>query len=230
MPRPITSCFAGFIWPFVTLKRMSEPRENASLCCFSINSDGLTQKKSHAKLCTLIRNEYLTIMKELGWENIWERVTGDLHSEQQLVGTPSCFRPYGAISSNSLQGPIPEMIRSRSAPIRSCDPDQPITFHKRQSRPANQIEKIRNQTVYCQLNHDINHSLGNLSILTSQWEVWRRYLRVPIRERHRQFSARTQCLLTVQHGLDMPNLTGMCMWLTSLKIHKLLTQGKTIFQ
>ena len=204
-------------------------------------------KKSHAKLCTLIRNEYLTIMKELGCENLWERVTGDLHSEQQLVGTPSCFQQYGAISSNSLQGPIPERIRSRSTQIRPCDPDQPITFHKRPSRPAHQIEKIRNQTVYCQLNHDINHSLGNLELklrgrdwikksdwwylfMTSQWEVWRRYLWVPIRERHRQFSARTQCLLTIHHGLDMPNLTGMCMWLMSLKIHKLLTQGKTIFQ
>ena len=42
-------------------------------------------KKSHAKLCTLIRNENLTILKVLGWENIWDRVTGDLHSKQQLV-------------------------------------------------------------------------------------------------------------------------------------------------
>ena len=33
-----------------------------------------------------------------------------------------------------------------------------------QSRSAHQIEKIRNQTVYCQLNHDINHSLGNLEL------------------------------------------------------------------
>ena len=44
MPRPITSCFAGFPWPFVTLKRRSEPRKNANLCCISINSDGLPQK------------------------------------------------------------------------------------------------------------------------------------------------------------------------------------------
>ena len=62
------------------------------------------------------------------------------------------------------QGPIPETIRSRSAQIRSCDPDRPIAFHKRRSRSAHQIEKIRNQTVYCQLNHDINHSLGNLEL------------------------------------------------------------------
>ena len=61
-------------------------------------------------------------------------------------------------------GPIPETIRSRSAQIRSCDPDRPIAFHKRRSRSAHQIEKLRNQTVYCQLNHDINHSLGNLEL------------------------------------------------------------------
>ena len=62
------------------------------------------------------------------------------------------------------QGPIPETIRSRSDQIRSCDPDRPIAFHKRRSRSAHRIEKIRNQTVYCQLNHDINHSLGNLEL------------------------------------------------------------------
>ena len=62
------------------------------------------------------------------------------------------------------QGPIPETIRSRSAQIRSCDPDQPSAFHKRRSRSAHQIEKIRNQTVYCQLNHGINHSLGKLEL------------------------------------------------------------------
>ena len=63
-----------------------------------------------------------------------------------------------------VQGPIPETICSRSAQIRSSDPDRPIAFHKRRSRSAHQIEKIRNQTVYCQLNHDINHSLGNLEL------------------------------------------------------------------
>ena len=62
--------------------------------------------------------------------------------------------------------------------------------------------------------------------MTSQWEVWRRHLWVPMRERHGQFSARTQCLLTIQHGLDMPYLTSMCMWLTSLKIYKLLTHDR----
>ena len=61
-------------------------------------------------------------------------------------------------------GPIQETIRSRSAQIRSCDPDRPIAFHKRRSRSAHQIEKIRNQTVYCQLNHDINHSLGSYEL------------------------------------------------------------------
>ena len=42
----------------------------------------------------------------------------------------------------------------------------------------------------------------------------------------RQFSARTPCLLTIQHGLDMPYLTGMCMWLMSLKIYKLLIKER----
>ena len=36
--------------------------------------------------------------------------------------------------------------------------------HQLRSRSAHQIEKIRNRTVYCQLNHDINHSLGNLEL------------------------------------------------------------------
>ena len=62
------------------------------------------------------------------------------------------------------QGPIPETICSRLAQIHSCDPDRPIAFHKRWSRSAHQIKKIQNQTVYCQLNHDINHSLGNLEL------------------------------------------------------------------
>ena len=61
-------------------------------------------------------------------------------------------------------GLIPETIHSRSAQLRSCDPDRPIAFHKRRSRSAHEIEKIWNQTVYCQLNHDINHSLGNLEL------------------------------------------------------------------
>ena len=155
-----------------------------------------------------------------------------------LISSSSCLYPI-----HWSQGPIPETIRSWSAQIRSCDPDQSIAFHKRRSRSAHQIEKLRNQTVYCQLNHDKNHSLGNLELklrgldfikksdwwylfMTSQWEVWRRHLWVPIRERHGQFSARAPCLLTTQHGLDMPYLTGMCMWLTSLKIYKLLTQDR----
>ena len=89
-----------------------------------------------------------------------------------------------------------------------------------------------------------NHSLGNLEFklrgciiewktsdwwylfMTSQREVWWRHSWVPIRERHGQFSARTQRLLTIQQGLDMPYLTGMCMWLPLLKIFKLLTQDR----
>ena len=70
---------------------------------------------------------------------------------------------YGGPGGQS-QGPIPETIHSRSAQIRSCDPDRPIAFHKRWSRSAHQIQKIRNQTVYCQLNPDINRSLGYLEL------------------------------------------------------------------
>ena len=77
------------------------------------------------------------------------------------------------------QGPIPETIRSRSAQIRSCDPDQPIAFHKRRSRSSHQIEKIRTQTVYCQLNHDINQSLGNLE-LNLHGHDWMKNVRVMI--------------------------------------------------
>ena len=65
-------------------------------------------------------------------------------------------------SDRRAMGPIPEAIRSRSAQIQSCDPDRPIAFHKRRSRSAHQ--KIRNQTVYCQLNHGINLSLGKLEL------------------------------------------------------------------
>ena len=39
-------------------------------------------------------------------------------------------------------------------------------------------------------------------------------------------SVHAQCLLTIQHGLDMPYLTGVCMWLPWLKIYKLLTQDR----
>ena len=142
-----------------------------------------------------------------------------VHTAMQTSMWPHCvltawglWTPFRV--SSDLQGPIPEKIRSWSAQIRSCDPDRSIAFHKRRSRSAHQTEKIQNQTVYCQLNHDINHSLGNLELklhgrdwiktsdwlylfMASQWEVWRRHLWVPIRERHGQFSARTQCLLTI---------------------------------
>ena len=77
------------------------------------------------------------------------------------------------------QGPIPETIHSRSAQIRSCDPDRPITFRKRRSRSAHEIEKIWNQTVYCQLNHDLNHSLGN-SELKLRGRDWMKNVRLMI--------------------------------------------------
>ena len=139
------------------------------------------------------------------------------HMDRVLAGIPGTFpcaddvKVQGSTEERHdlpLLGPTPETIRSRSDQIRSCDPDRPIAFHKRRSRSAHQIEKIQNQTVYCQLNHDINHSLGNSELklrgrdwiktsdwwyllMTSQWEVWRRHLWVPIREGHGQFSACT---------------------------------------
>ena len=76
-------------------------------------------------------------------------------------------------------GPIPETICSRSAQIRSCDPDRLIAFHKRRSQSAHQIDKIRNQTVYCQLNHDINHSLGNLELKLCGCD-WMKYVKLLI--------------------------------------------------
>ena len=135
------------------------------------------------------------------------------------------------------QGPIPDTIRSRSAQIQSCDPDRPVAFHKRRSRSAHQIEKLRNQAVYRQLNHDINHSMLNLELIITRSRLnekcqtddiysWRHNGRCGdvifvcwYRERHGQFSARTQVLFMIERGLNMPCLTGMCMWLTSLKIY-----------
>ena len=140
-------------------------------------------------------------------------------------------------------GPIPETIRSRSAQIRSCDPDRPIAFHKRRSRSAHQIEKLRNQAVYCQWNHDINHSPWNLELISSdrdwmknvrlmisihdvQWQVWRRHFCVSIPRAPRPVQCTRTVLFTIERGLNMPCLTGMLMWLTSLKIYKLLTQDR----
>ena len=171
----------------------------------------------------------------------WDHILHIILPSETIL-PPGTHQIYIQEKSKNL-GPIPETIRSRSAQIRSCDPDRPIAFHKRRSRSAHQIEKIRNQTVYGRLNHDINHSLGNLQLklrgrdwtknvrlMASIHDVTmggvRRHLWVLIRERHGQFSARTQCLLTIQHGLDMPYLIDICMWLTPLKIYKLLTQDR----
>ena len=132
------------------------------------------------------------------------------------------------------QGPISEMIR-----LRSCDPDRLIAFHKRWSRSAHQTEKIRNQTVYCQLNHDINHSLGVLE-LKLRGRDWMKNARLMVSIHDITMggvvtsfmSADTRALCpvqythTIQHGLDMPYLAGKCMWLTSLKLSKLLTQDR----
>ena len=66
-------------------------------------------------------------------------------------------------AANAL-GRIPATIRSRLVQTWSCDPDQPTAFHKQRSQSAHQIKKIRKQAVYCQLSHDINHSLGNFEL------------------------------------------------------------------
>ena len=149
------------------------------------------------------------------------------------------WEPYGMIRWQPLcdffladfksktPGPDSRNDRSRSDQIWSCDHDQPIAFHKRRSRSAHQIEKIRNQIVNCQLNHDINHSLGNL-LLKLRHRYWTKNVRLMIYvhdvtmggEVTSFMSADTrvlwpvQCmhtvLLTIQHGLHMPHLTGMC--------------------
>ena len=75
--------------------------------------------------------------------------------------------------------PITETIHSLSAQIRSCDPDRPIAFHKRLSRSAHEIENIWNQIVYCQLNHDINHSL-NIVELKLRGRDWIKNVRLMI--------------------------------------------------
>ena len=53
IPRPITSCFDGFTWLFVTLKRRSEPRENTNLCFFLDTLWWVDRKKSHANFVHL---------------------------------------------------------------------------------------------------------------------------------------------------------------------------------
>ena len=93
--------------------------------------------------------------------------------------------------------------------------------------------EIRNQTLYCQLNHDIKHSLGNFKLKLRD-DDWMKNVRLMISIRDVSMggvaasfmSADTkaswpvQCthtvLLTIQHGLDMPYLACMCMGLTSL--------------
>ena len=144
-----------------------------------------------------------------------------------------------------------------------------ITLHKYRSRAAHQIEKIRNQTVYWQLSHDISHSLGNLELklcdrswmknvrfMTSihdltmggvatsfMWWIWEvtqiaRFV-WPTWGSPRSWQPQVgptlapwillsgswpvqftnTVLFMIQHGLDMPCLTGVCMWLTSLTVY-----------
>ena len=140
-------------------------------------------------------------------------------------------------------GPIPETIHSRLAQIRSCDPDRPIAFHKRRSRSAHEIEKIWNQTVYCQLNHDINHLLGklelklggrdrmkNVRLMISIHDVTIGGVATSFMSADTRASWPVQCMHTMfahyTTRFGMPYLTGMCIWLTSLKIYKLLIQDR----
>ena len=142
-----------------------------------------------------------------------------------------------------ILGPIPETIHSRSAQIRSCDPDRPIAFHKRRSRSAHEIEKKWNQTVYCQLNHDINHSLGNL-VLKLRGGDWMKNVRLIISihdvtiggvamsfmsaDTRASWSVRCMHIVFADDTTRFEHayLTGMCMWLTSFKIYKLLIQDR----
>ena len=93
-----------------------------------------------------------------------EKVIGSLMLASSRFFDPIGFHERLCFDRIMIRVPIPESIHSRSAQIRSCDPDRPIAFHKRRSRSVHQIEKIRNQTIYWQLNHDINHSLGHLDL------------------------------------------------------------------
>ena len=90
--------------------------------------------------------------------------------------------------------------------------------HDRLIRPR----KYKNQTVYCQLNHDINHSLGNLELkITWSWlnknvrliisihGVTMGGLATSFMSTDTRASWSVQCTHTVfahdiQHGLDMP--------------------------
>ena len=137
---------------------------------------------------------------------------------------------------------------SRNDPLatqtRSCDPDKPISFHKRRSRSAQEIKIIRNQTVSRQLKHDINHSLRNLELksrdfglmknarlMTSIHDVTMGGVATSFMCADTRASRSVQCthtvLFTIQQGLDMPCLTGICMWLTSLNVYNMLTQVRT---
>ena len=119
-----------------------------------------------------------------------------------------------------------------------------ITFHKCRSRLTHQIEKIWNQTVYCQLKHDINHSLRNLKLKLRDCG-WMKNVRLMTSIHDitmggvtsfmyavMRASQSVHCMHTVsfliQHGVDMPCLTSMCMCLTSLNIYKLLTQDGNV--
>ena len=100
MSRPITSCFFGFTWSFVTLKRMFEPRGNASLCSFSVSSAGLTQR-SPMQNCV-----HLSLMRTWPFWKCWDmRTFGRGHrctsqqattgGEASLILTVWCYQSPG---------------------------------------------------------------------------------------------------------------------------------------
>ena len=54
---------------------------------------------------------------------------------EKLISWMFCWIPITSRKHvTRIVGPIPETIHSRSAQIRSCDPDRPIAFHKHQSQ------------------------------------------------------------------------------------------------
>ena len=143
------------------------------------------------------------------------------------------------------QCPISEKIQLAlgSNTILSSWSDRVIAFHKRSSQLVHQIKKIQNQRVHTELNHDINDSLGNLELKLCD-RGWNKNIRLitPIHEvtmgdvetsfmcTDMRVSWSVQCmhtvLFTIEHGLDMPYLTGMCIWLTWFNKYKLLTQDR----
>ena len=69
------------IWAI--LEKVSSKGE-CSLCSFSVVSDCVSTKEFHIKLHELVGNSW-TILKQLGYEKIYEKIKCDFHIMQQLV-------------------------------------------------------------------------------------------------------------------------------------------------